>query len=218
MKYVKFVIYLAFIVGFSFAAARSESELFTAVIRDDAAALRSLVAAGADPNAVDEGGQPAITRALFQESYVAALALARMPQLDVNRVNRAGETGLMIAALKGRDDIVRVLLERGAPADSEGWTPLHYAAAGDSRPLVALLLARGVRIDPRAPNGRTPLMMAAAYAGEEAVNDLLRAGADPAARDRQGLAAADLARGSGRDWLGDKLDAAAARRQPAERR
>lgn len=211
MRYAKFVIYLYVVIGFSLANANADNELLTAVIRDDAAALRSLVAAGANPNAVDGGGQPAISRALFQESYDAAMALARMPQLDVHRRNRAGETGLMIAALKGREDIVRVLLERGAAADPEGWTPLHYAAAGGSRALVALLLARGVRIDPRAPNGRTPLMMAAAYADEEIVDDLLRAGADPAARDGQGLGAADLARGGGRDWLGEKIEAAAAR-------
>lgn len=214
MRYAKLVVYLFAIIGFSLSNARSDNELFTAVIRDDAGALRSLVAAGADPNVVDAGGQPAIARALFQESYEAAMALARMPQLDIHHRNRAGETGLMLAALKGREDIVRVLLERGAAVDPEGWTPLHYAAAGGSRPLVALLLARGARIDPRAPNGRTPLMMAAGYATEEIVDDLLRAGADPAARDGQGLGPADFARNGGREWLGERIEAAAVRRPP----
>lgn len=208
MRYTKFVVYLFVVFGFSIANANADNELFTAVIRDDAAALRGLVAAGANPNAVDGGGQPAISRALFQESYDAAMALARMPQLDVHHRNRAGETGLMIAALKGREDIVRVLLDRGAKVDPEGWTPLHYAAAGGWRSLVAQLLARGVRIDPRAPNGRTPLMMAAGYAAEEVVDDLLRAGADPAVRDDQGLSAADFARNGGREWLAEKLAAA----------
>ncbi|HKX95408.1 MAG TPA: ankyrin repeat domain-containing protein [Methylibium sp.] len=214
MHYTKFVVYLIFVIGFSFANARSDNELFTAVIRDDAATLRGLVAAGADPNAVDGGGQPAIARALFQESYGAAMALARMPALDVERRNRAGETALMLAAMKGREDIVRVLIERGAALDPEGWTPLHYAAAGDARAIVALLLARGVRVDPRAPNGRTPLMLAAGYASEEMVDQLLRAGADAAVRDKQGLGAADLARGGGREWLGEKIEAAGARQRP----
>jgi len=214
MRYAKFVIYLIVVFVFSFAQARSDNELFTAVIRDDAATLRGLVAAGADPNAVDGDGQPAIARALFQESYDAAMALARMPALDVDRRNRAGETALMLAAMKGREDIVRVLIERGAALDPEGWTPLHYAAAGDARAIVALLLARGVRVDPRAPNGRTPLMLAASYASEDMVDQLLHAGADPVARDKQGLGAVDLARGGGREWLGEKIETAGARKRP----
>lgn len=212
MRYTKFVAYLSIVIGFSLANARSDDALFTAVIRNDVATLRSLVAAGADPNAVDDSGQPAIARALFHESHDAAMALARLPALDVDRRNRAGETALMLAALKGREDVVRVLIERGAAVDPQGWTPLHYAAAGDAHAIATLLLVRGVRVDPRAPNGRTPLMLAAAYASEEMVDKLLRAGADPAARDGQGLGAADLARGGGRDWLGEKIDAAARRR------
>lgn len=214
MRYMKVVFYLVVAIGFSFTNANNDNELFTAVIRNDVATLRGLVAAGADPNAADGGGQPAIARALFQESYDVAMALARMPALDIHRRNRAGETALMLAAMKGREDIVRVLIDRGAAVDPEGWTPLHYAAAGDAHAIVALLLARAVRIDPRAPNGRTPLMLAASYAGEEMVDRLLRAGADPAARDQQGLGAADLARGSGREWLGEKIEAASTRQRP----
>lgn len=210
---MKYIVYLFVAACISSANAASDAELFQAVIRDDVRALGQAVARGADPNATDEGGQPALAKALFLESYDAAMALARTPALDVQRRNRAGETGLMLAALKGREDIVRVLLERGAAADPDGWTPLHYAAAGGSRAIVTLLLARGVRVDARAPNGRTPLMMAAGFAAEEVVDDLLRAGADPAARDSQGTGAADFARHGGRDWLGEKLEAAVAQRR-----
>ncbi|HSV69259.1 MAG TPA: ankyrin repeat domain-containing protein [Methylibium sp.] len=210
---MRFIVYLVIVFGVFSQAHADSVDFFRAVIRDDPVAVRSQIEAGADPNQVDPNGQTALGRALFGEAYGVALELARHPKLDIGRRNQAGETGLMLAALKGREDICRVLLERGAPPDSSsGWTPLHYAAAGNSLPVVKLLLGRGVRVDPRAPNGRTPLMMAAAFAGEEVVDALLAAGADPAAQEPQGHRAADFARGGGRDPLADRLDAAAARR------
>ena len=42
--------------------------------------------------------------------------------------NPYGETALMIAALRGHTEIVRMLLGQGAPVDHPGWTPLIYAS------------------------------------------------------------------------------------------
>jgi hypothetical protein len=57
-------------------------------------------------------------------------------------------------------------------------------------------------------------MLAASYASEDMVDQLLHAGADPVARDKQGLGAVDLARGGGREWLGEKIETAGARKRP----
>ena len=128
---MRFVVYLLMVVCFFSSSHADEVDFFRAVIRDDPAAVRRQIEAGVDPNQLDPNGQTALGRALFGESYGVALELARHPKLDIGRRNQAGETGLMLAALKGREDICRALLERGAPPDSSGWTPLHYAAAGN---------------------------------------------------------------------------------------
>jgi len=209
MKYFAYLVVVASLIG----SGRAESaDWVRAVIRDDAAALQRLIAQGTDPNEVDENGQSAIGRALLGESYGVALVLARHPKLEVDRPNRAGETALMLAALKGREDIMRVLIDRGAALDPpQGWTPLHYAAAGDALPVLRMLLGHKVRVDPIAPNGRTPLMLAAAYASEEVVDTLLSAGADAGTREPQGRRAADFARSASRDRLAERLEALAGR-------
>ncbi len=209
---MKYFIYLVVVISLISNVRAQSVDWVRALIRDDAATLQTLLAQGADPNQVDENGQSAIGRALLGESYGVALVLARHPRLDLDRHNRAGETSLMLAALKGREDIVRVLIDRGAVLDPpQGWTPLHYAAAGDALPVLKTLLGRKVRVDPRAPNGRTPLMLAAAYASEDVVDMLLSAGADAAAQDPQGRRAAEFARSASRDRLAERLEALAGR-------
>jgi ankyrin repeat protein len=217
MKNLKFLVYLVLIIGFSCARAGSYEAFFRAVIGDDPGTIEALAARGFDPNSVDPNGQPALIRALQAESYLAAMALARLPSTRVDLRNPAGETPLMLAAFKGEMDIVHVLLARGAAVNPSGWTPLHYAASGDSLPAIQELLARGAEVDSRAPNHqRTPLMMAAMYASEDVINALLKAGADPGARDQYGETAADLAARGGRDWLAERLARRAAARKASD--
>lgn len=202
---MKILIYLYITIGFSSAIAGSYDDFFQALIGNDVRAVEALAARGFDPNTRDEKGQPGIIRALHAESSAAALALAKLPAIDLEARNPAGETALMIAALKGDLAVCETLLARGAAVNHEGWTPLHYAASGNSLPALQLLLARGARVDARAPNGRTPLMMAVLYAGEPMVDALLAAGADRSLRDRQELTAADMAHSTDKPWLLSRL-------------
>jgi len=214
---LKFIVYLLLALGFSCAEAGSYETFFRAVVGDDPRTIEALVARGFDPNSVDPSGQPGLIRALQAESYAAALALARLPSTRVDIRNPAGETPLMLAALKGEMDVLRVLLARGAAVNGPGWTPLHYAASGNSLTTVQELLARGAEVDARAPkHQRTPLMMAAMHAGEDVIDALLKAGADPGARDQYGETAADLAARGGRDWLAERLSRRAAARKASD--
>ena len=67
--------------------------------------------------------------------------------------------------------------------DRAGLTVLHYAVAYDQLEVVEQLLERGVRIDIRDSEGRTPLHRAASY---RMAMLLLCHGADPEARDEVG--------------------------------
>ena len=194
-------------------AARADDaiEFSRAMRTDDARLAASLLERGADPNAPDANGQVPLYLALRDGAPRVAAALLASPKLQVDATNRANETPLMMAALRGDLEHVRRLLERGAQVNREGWTPLHYAASGSGVDVVALLLDRGAAIEALSPNRTTPLMMAAGYGAIDAADLLLRRGADAKARNDAGLTAADFARRAGRDALQRRLEQAAAR-------
>jgi ankyrin repeat protein len=191
------------------AHAGAYEDFFTAVKRDNGASITELVQRGVDPNSRDPQGQLAMTLALRDENLKAAEALFASPGFQVDAANAAGETPLMVAALRGRLDWCRRLIERGAAVNRPGWTPLHYAASGPEPKAVALLLERGADVDASSPNGTTPLMMAARYGSEDSVQLLLDRNADVNRRNDRGLFAADFARANGRESLARRLDSPA---------
>jgi uncharacterized protein len=194
----------------AFAASFDSVDFFRAVNVDNADAVARMLAAGLDPNQLDPRGQPALIVALQGESLKVARVLldARGIQVDVR--NHAGETPLMMAALKAEVDLATALVAHGAAVQKEGWSPLHYAATGGSAAIVRLLLSRGAALEARSPNGSTPLMMAARYGNEEAVDALLAAGADRTARNDLGMDASAFAASAGREKLAARLKPGAA--------
>ena len=142
-----------------------------------------------------------------ERSLKAAGVLLARPATDVNALNAAGESALMMAALKGDLTGAQLLLERGAQVNKTGWSPLHYAATGPEPKLVALLIDRGADLNAGSPNGTTALMMAAQYGSEDSVKLLLSRGADPKRRSQLDLNAVDFARKAGRDSLAAQLEA-----------
>lgn len=200
------VLLAASALGLAAVAGPAEDELLIAAQRDDGKRVMVLMLRGADPNARNAKRQTALHVALSQESERALKSLLEHPGLDVNAINQAGETPLMLAALKGRVDWAESLLARGALVNEPGWNALHYAASGPSPDLVSWLLAKGAEIDALSPNGTTALMMAAGYGPLTSVERLLKAGADPTRRNQQGMSAADFARRAGHDRLAQQLD------------
>lgn len=191
----------------SAAQAGAFEDFFQAVAVDNASGVKTLLDRGFDANAVDEKGQRALYLALRGEAFRVAEVLLMHPGINVDANNGAGETALMMAALRGQLDWMRRLLERGAAVHKDGWSPLHYAATGPSAVAVRLLLDRGAPVEAMSPNRTTPLMMAAQYGSEESVELLRLRGATLGAKNDHGLAAADFAKLGGREALSSKLAA-----------
>ena len=204
--YLRFVIYLIVALGVSWARADAYVDYFRAIERDDAGTVTALLKRGFDPNSRNEQGQVGLYLALRGDSVKTLQALWAQPQLDVDAVNAVGETPLMMAALRGNVEWSRKLIERGARIHRDGWTPLHYAACAPDADVLRLLLDKGAPIDSRSPTGDTPLMMAARYGNETSVNFLIAQGADLKLRNDRGAGAADFARMDGRDNLAGRLD------------
>jgi ankyrin repeat protein len=193
-----------------FAANFDSVDFFRAVEVDNASAISRMLAAGLDPNQLDTHGQPALMVALQGESLKVAKVLWEAKDIQVDVRNHAGETPLMMAALKAEVDAANALVARGASVQKDGWSPLHYAATGGSAVIVKLLLSKGAPLEARSPNGSTPLMMAARYGNEEAVDALLAAGADRSLKNDLGMNAAAFAASAGREKLAARLRVAAA--------
>ena len=205
-NYFKFAMYSLMAIGFSISYAGSFEDFFIAIRNDNSGIVSGLLQRGFDPNTRDEKGQPGLVMAMQEQSLKAAAALLSHPAIEIDALNKAGESALMMAALKGELTGTRLLLERGAKVNQAGWSALHYAATGAEPALVRLLLDKGADVNAASPNGSTPLMMAAQYGSEDSVKLILAAGADPKRRNQRDLGAAHFARLAGRESLAVALE------------
>jgi ankyrin repeat protein len=160
--------------------------LAEAVIADDAAAVRRILAA-----------DPALARAhhrdgwsmlhLASSSKVAALLLAA--GADINARNQhpvlgPGNRPLHAAVYNVHPALVDYLLDRGADVnatDNAGWAPLHIAVANGRVELAKRLLQRGAD-----PNARLGVVDGQAWSGRTALGLL-------AVEDRTGEGVAQVA-------------------------
>ena len=100
-----------------------------------------------------------------------------------SRSTGAGETALMIAALRGYSEIVRILLSHGASVnarDSEGNFAIHLAAEHGHLECVKLLMDKKCYANVGNIHYHNPLMIAAAKGDIHIVNHLLDKGVNMA--------------------------------------
>ena len=193
INYFKSTLYLLVFAGFGTVYAGSYDDFFHAVLNDQPAPVKRLLARGFDANTLDPKGLHGLYIALREPSLKVAQVLVDWPKTDVNILNAKDESVLMLAALKGHEQIAEKLVKRGADVNKTGWAPLHYAASAGNVPIIAMLIENSAYIDAESPNGTTPLMMAAMYGTPEAVKLLLQEGADPTLKNVQGLTALQFA-------------------------
>jgi ankyrin repeat protein len=172
------------------------AEFFRAVQLDDANTVKTLLAAGVNPNQPNPvGGEPALVLAVREGSMRAFRALLDLPDIRVDAPALNGNTALMMAAFKHNQPAAEALMARGAEVNRPGWTPLHYAAASGDEAIARLLIKRGAKVDavsPPASGGMTPLMMAAREGHPDMAAFLVGKGANPQLRNSEGLTAAQI--------------------------
>lgn len=163
--------------------------LAAAVAAGDEARVRSLVAAGADPNGSGDRDVNLLEWALLQQSPRGLQALLDAGA-DASRPGLGGATVLHMAAMASDPTYLKRLLEHGAdPNAAHGTTgapPLSAALMNPDAAAFDLLLAH--RADPNRADrlGDTPLHVAASAHKTDLVLRLLEAGADATRRNQRG--------------------------------
>ncbi|HXU86667.1 MAG TPA: ankyrin repeat domain-containing protein [Verrucomicrobiae bacterium] len=138
--------------------------------------------------------------------------VAADPPLATRR-SADGFTALHFPAFFGIGDAAgasRVLLEAGADVNARSANPLsvlpiHSAVAGGHDDVVAVLVDAGADVNATQRHGWTPLHGAAQNGSLPSVERLLAAGADPAARNDDGVDAIELARAAGHEAIAARL-------------
>lgn len=128
-------------------------------------AMRALADAGADVNALEHQAYDAVTIAAVADDVETLKVAIALGNKAVNITSPYEGTALIAAAHLGHDEVVRILIEAGAPLDhvnNLGWTALIEAVIlGDGGPrhqkIVSYLLKAGANRAIADRGGMTPL-------------------------------------------------------------
>ncbi len=207
-----------------------------AVFEGNIVEVKRLLAAGADPNAVNDYGVDAMQLAA-DASDTELLRLLLKAGANPNSVNPDGETVLHLVARSGNLDAAKLLVNAGAQVDARerfgGQTPLMWATARRHPDLVQFLASKGADVNARSAvrdylrvataesrakhldrGGFTPLMYAARENCRECVPILLKHRADVSVPDPAGMPPLFIAMMNGNWDIAKRPDRSGRRRQP----
>jgi ankyrin repeat protein len=170
---------------------------------------KALLEAGADPNTKDDDGITLLICLLWlKPSPDVALQISELlisHGADVNAKSAEGNTALTGAcARKGYDDVVKLLLSKGANPNTlmkNGWSPLDCVCSGGELETARSLIEHGADVNLAMEPGDTPLILAAMKGHLDVVRLLLENGADPKRRGEEGYTVLQAAAFSGNKEL-----------------
>ena len=164
---------------------------------------------GADPNLKSSCGGTALhAAAAAGQRGAAELLLARGALANAHSSAHADPWSPWHAAVEGgHRELAELLLRHGGADKAAGPIDAHRAAERGYDARLRLLLERDPDLVSRRDvvGGRTPLHWAGASGRSSIAELLLASGADPAARDKHGRTAADLAEAAGFPALAARL-------------
>ncbi|GAB2840742.1 ankyrin repeat domain-containing protein [Pseudoduganella ginsengisoli] len=181
---------------------------FRAAQMDNDRTVREVLARGLNPNVHEpERGETGLIVAMRYDANKVLNELLKHPRVNLEESSTNDTTALMMAAFKQNKAAVNALIAKGAQVNRKGWTPLHFAATAGDVEIMAILLEHYAYIDSPSPTGFTPLMLAAREGKEEAVQLLLREGADASIKDSAfKIDAAEFARRADKPWIAKAIE------------
>jgi ankyrin repeat protein len=180
--------------------------LHLAIREGHVGAVKLLLDQGADVEAPCKrvSARPVHVAARSLNPTMMATLLKFRPNLE-SRSN--GLTALFYAIGAGDEEVVRLLLEAGADAKARtlgkpgtGESVLHMAVASWKQSMLPLLIRYGADVNASGTNpaGQTALHIAAQHGNEDALRELIKAGANVFAKDANGLTALHVTAAYGR--------------------
>ena len=164
--------------------------LMIACIKSNADAINILLKAGADPNIANANGETCLKYAVKASCNKEVLVAIIHHGTDVNATNQNNITALKTAFQKGNKYAIHALLNAGADpniADSDGNTCLHDTVRGAcNEDVLQAIIDHAADVNASNNKNWTPLMIACANSNSDAINVLLKAGADPNIADSDG--------------------------------
>lgn len=147
--------------------------------------MRTLVKAGANPNALERDRYDIVTIAAVANDVPTLKVALEVGCSAKSITSRYDGTALIAAAHLGHAEVVRTLIRAGAPLDhvnNLGWTALIESIVlgdGGSRHVATLkaLVEAGANVNLPDRNGQTPLTLARQRGYRDMVEILTRAGA-----------------------------------------
>ena len=195
--------------------------LVAAQYRDSSAAIRLLLRRGAEVLFPKGQGTPLFNaHPLFLAAYAGNADIlpdlkraGDRPDAPMTVLGQGAVIPLTAAVQLGSTEVVRTLLELGAPVDqaednADGLTALDRAVLANNVEMAKLLIKYRASVNHRDSLGMTPLLYAASvdYGDSAMIDLLLQSGADRKQRTKDGLEAFDLARKYGHNHLLASLD------------
>jgi ankyrin repeat protein len=186
-----------------------QTALMWAAAGGHTAAAQALIARGANVNAASKTG---FTSLLFaaQAGDAECVKTLIAAKADPHFKSPDGAGAFALALARGHEDVARLMLDYGVDVnqrDRNGSTPLHEAVRLEKAGLVRDLVSRGANLEARtaAPTGPlarfragelTPFLTAAETGSVEMMKLLVELGADPKAKNPDGVGPVLLAAAS----------------------
>ena len=195
--------------------AAADAMLMDAIRAGDAAAARTALDDGADPDHATVAPMRVLATTRGDPALVGALLGAGA---NPDAIDPRGRPVLALAGTRGHLDIVELLLENGADVDlregSPGRSILQLVIDDASEPSLAVLgalLDAGADVDARDERGESALASAAFMNRYDAAAFLLERGADAAGENNDGVTPRRWAERNGNERIVELLSEAGAR-------